>query len=60
MAEVKKLVYDRTKLLTDLGMPIEFIGLNPIVLANALGVLNPHEEGKDEKKKEIKGLLSAR
>jgi len=35
----RELIDRRTKLLDDLGIPIEFIGLNPIVLANALSVL---------------------
>ena len=46
-ATKKELVDRRTKLLEDLEMPVEFIGLNPIALANVLNVLGL-EEGDDE------------
>lgn len=46
-ATKKDLVDRRTKLLEDLEMPVEFIGLNPIALANVLNVLG-FEEGDDE------------
>jgi len=46
-ATKKELIDRRTKLLDDLGMPIEFIGLNPIALANVLNVLGV-EDGGDE------------
>ena len=38
-AAKKELIDRRMKLLTDLGMPIELVGLNPIVLANTFHVL---------------------
>ena len=46
-ATKKELVDRRTKLLEDLGMPIEFIGLNPIALANVLNVLGSGEGGNE-------------
>ena len=38
-AAKRELIDRRIKLLEELGMPVEFVGLNPIVLANALSVL---------------------
>jgi type IV pilus assembly protein PilM len=46
-AAKRELVDRRTKLLTDLEIPIEFIGLNPVVLANALNVLEFSEGNTD-------------
>lgn len=46
-ASKKELVDRRTKLLDDLGVPIEFIGLNPIALANILNVLGTEEKGNE-------------
>lgn len=50
-AAKKELVDRRIKLLSDLGVPVEFIGLNPIVLANMLSVLG---YGEHENTAEIK------
>ena len=42
-AAVKKEIVDqRVRLLTDLGFQVNFIGINPIALANVLNVLNAH------------------
>jgi len=50
-ATKKELIDLRIKLLTDLGMPIELIGLNPIVLANTFHVLG-FADGADKKASE--------
>jgi len=49
-AAKRELVDRRIKLLAELGMPAEFIGLNPIALANVLNVLGigRKEDGKKE------------
>ncbi len=53
-----ELIDRRTKLLDDLGLPVEFIGLNPIALANVLNVLGlegeDHEKMKDKEGKDSK------
>src|SRR3990167_8658988 len=60
-AAKRELIDRRIKLLEELGMPVEFVGLNPIVLANALSVLGeditqpaatPTMVGQEEKKEE--------
>jgi type IV pilus assembly protein PilM len=68
-ATKKELIDRRTKLLSELGMPVEFIGLNPIALANILNVLNleneddektkgnEHKEGKSKAKSSVIALL---
>jgi type IV pilus assembly protein PilM len=52
-AAKRELIDRRVKLLSDLGIPIEFIGLNPIVLANALNVLRRKDEDGQEAAKEV-------
>ena len=47
-AAKKELVDRRVALLTDLGLPIEFIGLNPIVLGNTFHVLGFTDENNQE------------
>ena len=44
-AAKRELIDRRIKLLEELGLPVEFIGLNPIVLANALNVLGEEPSG---------------
>jgi len=47
-AAKKDLIDRRIKLLKELELPVEFIGLNPIALANALHVLGFQEKGQEE------------
>ncbi len=56
-AAKKELVDRRVKLLTELEMPVELIGLNPIVLANTLHVLGVGDEKDSEKKSDVIALL---
>jgi len=57
-ATKKELIDRRTKLLEELGMPIEFIGLNPIALANIVNMLsvesNDGENAEGQGRKEDK------
>ncbi|MDO8581112.1 MAG: type IV pilus assembly protein PilM, partial [Candidatus Omnitrophota bacterium] len=48
-AAKKELIDERVKLLTELGSQVEFIGINPIALANALNVLGFGEKEKENK-----------
>ncbi|MBN1869967.1 MAG: type IV pilus assembly protein PilM [Candidatus Omnitrophica bacterium] len=52
-AAKKELVDRRVKLLNDAGMPAEFIGLNPIALANVLNVLGLGDEEPKETKEDL-------
>ncbi|MBF0478672.1 MAG: type IV pilus assembly protein PilM [Candidatus Omnitrophica bacterium] len=49
-AVAKKDIIDlRIKLLSDLGYKVDFIGLNPVALANVMNTLGAGEEAKSEK-----------
>ncbi|MCK5179026.1 MAG: pilus assembly protein PilM, partial [Candidatus Omnitrophica bacterium] len=48
-AAKKELVDRRGKLLSDAGVPAEFIGLNPIALANVLNVMGIGDEENEKK-----------
>jgi len=57
-AAKRELVDQRMKLLAELGLPGEFIGINPIALANVLNVLGlGDEDGKEERKDSVIALL---
>jgi len=62
-ATKKELIDRRTKLLDDLGLPVEFIGLNPIALAKILNVLGlenkNHEKTNSKEGKESKGKVKS-
>ncbi|MBF0484679.1 MAG: type IV pilus assembly protein PilM [Candidatus Omnitrophica bacterium] len=45
----KDMVDQRIKLLSDMGIKVDFIGLNPVALANVINVLGVGEEGKSDK-----------
>jgi len=49
-ASKRELVDRRMKLLNELGMTVEFIGLNPIILVNTLNVLAFGDEDSDKSK----------
>jgi len=48
-AAKRELIDERLKLLTDLNVQTEFIGVDPIALANVLNVLGFGQDGKKEK-----------
>ena len=52
-ATKKELVDRRVKLLNDAGVPAEFIGLNPIALANVLNVMGIDDEEGDKGKESL-------
>ena len=52
-AAKKDLVDRRMKLLSDAGVPAEFIGLNPIALANVLNVMGVGDEESEKERKDI-------
>lgn len=57
-AAKRDMVDRRVTLLTELGLPVEFIGLNPIVLANALNKLGlGGEESREGRKDSVTALL---
>ena len=57
-AAKRDLIDRRMKLLSELGISAEFIGLNPIVLANVLNVLgHGDEEGEEDRKDSTIALL---
>ncbi|MCK5082973.1 MAG: pilus assembly protein PilM, partial [Candidatus Omnitrophica bacterium] len=51
-AAKKELVDRRVKLLSDAGVPAEFIGLNPIALANVLNAIGLDDEESEEGKED--------
>ena len=53
-AAKKELVDRRVKLLSDIGVPTEFIGLNPIALANVLNMMGLGDEEKEKEKEKGK------
>jgi len=57
-ASKMELIDRRTKLLSEIGMEVEFIGLNPIALANALHVLGFEEENKESKEQPNNSVIA--